>query len=156
MIFMPSLFPATFCNNQERLRSVVVGGAGRNAQFHFRSRIDFAPHRQLTSDKCGSFAHPAQAIVSLKTMAGENPLIHALSVVAHAQSKLVMVITDFNFYLLRLGVMEGVAQRFGSNFVDFVTEDGMEVSSPGPQPLRGKLQVDDCLSRFRVPLRGCL
>ena len=132
-----------------------VGGAGRNAQFHFGSLIDFAPHRQLTSDKCGSFAHPAQAIVSLKTMAGENRRIHALSVVAHAQSKLLMVIADFNFYLLRLGVMEGVAQRFGSNFVDLVTEDGMEISAPGPQPLRG-MQVDDWLSRFRVPLRGCL
>ena len=57
-----------------------------------------------------------------------EPLIHALSVVANAQSKLVMVITDFNFYLLRLGVMESVAQRFGSDFVDFVTEDGMEIS----------------------------
>src|ERR1700687_2316765 len=105
-----------------------VGGAGRNAQFHFGSCIDFAPHRQLTFDKCGSFSHPAQAIVSLKTMAGENPRIHALSVVAHAQSKLVMVITDFNFDLLRLGMMEGIAERFGSDFVDLVTQDGMEVS----------------------------
>ena len=61
-------------------------------------------------------------------MAGENRRIHALSVVAHAQSELVIVIADFNFYLLRLGVMEGVAQRFGSDFVDLVTEDGMEIS----------------------------
>src|SRR5580704_383070 len=105
-----------------------VGGTGRNAQFHFRSLIDLAPHRQLPLDECGSFSHPAQAIVSLKAMAGEDRRIHALSVVAHAQSELVMVITDFNFYLLRLGVMEGVAQRFGSDFVDLVTEDGMEVS----------------------------
>src|ERR1022692_1944792 len=104
-----------------------VGGAGRNAQFHFRSLIDFAPHRQLTFDECGSFAHPAQTIVSLETVAGENRRINALSIIAHAQSELI-VIADFNFYLLRLGVMEGVAQRFGGDFVDLVTEDGMEVS----------------------------
>ena len=61
-------------------------------------------------------------------MAGENRRIHALSVVPHAQSELVIPIADFNFYLLRLGVMEGVAQRFGSDFIDFVTEDRMELS----------------------------
>src|SRR6202048_1014857 len=105
-----------------------VGGAGRNAESHCGPRIDFAPPRQFTLDKCGSFAHPAKAIVSLKTMAVQNRRIHALSVVAHAQSKLVMVIPDFNFYLLRLGVMEGVAERFGSDLVDFVAEEGMEIS----------------------------
>src|ERR1700674_5187884 len=104
-----------------------VGGAGRNAQFHFRSLIDFAPHRQVTFDKCGSFAHPAQAIVSLMTMAGESRRIHTLSVVPHAQSEFI-AIADFNFYLRCLGVMEGVAERLGSDFVDFVTEDRMEVS----------------------------
>jgi hypothetical protein len=61
-------------------------------------------------------------------MAGENRRIHALSVVAHAQSELVMVIADFSFDLLCLGVMKGVAERFSGDFVDFVTEDGMEVS----------------------------
>ena len=61
-------------------------------------------------------------------MAGENRRINALSIVPHAQSELLIVIADFNFYLLRLGVPEGVAERFGSNFVDFVTKDRMEVS----------------------------
>jgi len=56
-------------------------------------------------------------------MAGENRRIHALSVVAHAQSELVMVITDFNFYLLCLRVMKCVTECFGSDFVDFITED---------------------------------
>ena len=79
-------------------------------------------------DECGSFAHAAQAIVSSKTIARENRRIHALSVVARAQSELLTVITTFNFDLLCLGVMEGVAQRFSSDFVDLVTEDGMEIS----------------------------
>ena len=104
-----------------------VGSASRNTQFHFGSCIDFAPHRQLSLDKRGSFAHPAQAIVSLKAMAGENRRVHSLSVIPHAQSEFI-VIADFNFYLLSLSVMEGVAEGFGSDFVDFVTEDGMEVS----------------------------
>src|ERR1700726_3618040 len=104
-----------------------VGGFGRDAQFHFRSLIDFAPHCQLTFDKRGSFPPPPPNIMSLETVPGENRRINALSVVPHAQSEFV-VVADFNFYLLRLGVMEGVAQRFGSDFVDLVTEDGMEVS----------------------------
>ena len=61
-------------------------------------------------------------------MAGENRGIHAFSVVPHAQSELLIVIADFNFYLLCLGVLKGVPQRFGSDFVDFVTKDRMEVS----------------------------
>jgi hypothetical protein len=85
-----------------------VGGADSNAQFHFRSLIDLVPHRQLTFDKCGSFAHPAQTIVSLETVARENRRINALSVVPDAQSEFI-VIADFNFYLLRLGVMEDIA-----------------------------------------------
>src|ERR1017187_4226803 len=105
-----------------------IGSAGRNPQFHFCASSDFAPHHQLALDKCGSFAHAAQAIVALKAIAGEDRRIHALSVIAYAQSELVMVVADFNFYLLRLGVMKGIAERFGSDFVDFVTEDGMEVS----------------------------
>ena len=61
-------------------------------------------------------------------MAGENRRINTLSVIAHAQSELVIVIADFNFYLLCLRVLEGGVERFGSNFVNLVTEDGMEVS----------------------------
>ena len=156
---MPLLQVPSFRQTSRTTRNVFercrVGGAGRNAQFHFRSLIDFAPHRQLPFNQCGALPHPAQTIVSLKTMAGENRRIHALSVVAHAQSEFI-VIADFNFYLLCLGVMESVAKRFGSNLVDLVTEDGMEVSAAGPQPLRGMSQGDDCLSRLRVPLRGCL
>jgi hypothetical protein len=41
---------------------------------------------------------------------------------------LLIVIPDFNFYLLRSGVMKGVSERFGGDFVDVVTEDGMQVS----------------------------
>jgi len=124
---MLSSFQQFFLQQPRTFAKCAVGGAGRNAQFHFRSLIDFAPHRQLTFDKCGSFAHPAQTIVSLETVAGENRRINALPVVPHAQSELI-VIADFNFYLLRLGVMEGVVERFGSNFVNLVTDDGMEVS----------------------------
>jgi hypothetical protein len=61
-------------------------------------------------------------------MAGEKRRVNALSVVPHPQSELIIVIADFNFYLLCLSVMKRVAQRFGSDFVDLVTEDGMEVS----------------------------
>ena len=149
---MPS---SNFRENQELLCDCRVGGAGRNAQFHFGSCIDFAPHHQLTSDKCGAFPHPGQAIVSLTALAGENRWINAFSIVPHAQSELLIVIADFNFDLPCLSVAKGVPQRFGSNFVDLVSEDGMQIS-------RLALNRDaECrsmvgLSRFRVLLRGCL
>ena len=61
-------------------------------------------------------------------LTGENRRIDALSIVPHTQSELLIVITDFNFDLLCLGVLKGVPQRFGSNFVNFVAKDGMQIS----------------------------
>ena len=66
--------------------------------------------------------------MSLNTLAGENRRINALPVVPYAQTELLIVIAEFNFYLLCLGVMKGVGESFGSDFVDLVTQDGMEVS----------------------------
>jgi hypothetical protein len=41
---------------------------------------------------------------------------------------LLIVITDFNLDLLCLRVAKRVPQRFGSNFVDLISEDGMQIS----------------------------
>ena len=43
--------------------------AGGNPEFYLGADIDFAPHGQLTSGKCGAFPHSAQPIVSFTGLA---------------------------------------------------------------------------------------
>ena len=66
--------------------------------------------------------------MSLTTLMGENRWINTLSIVPHAQSKLLIVIADFDLNLPCLGVLERVPQRFGSDPVDLVTKDRMQIS----------------------------
>ena len=58
----------------------------------------------------------------------ENRCINALSVIPHTQSELLIVIADFDLDLLCVCVKKGVPERFGSNLVHFVAEDGMQIS----------------------------
>ena len=66
--------------------------------------------------------------MSLTALAGENCWINAFPIVPHPESELVSVITDFSLDLPCLRVTERVPQRFGSNFVDLVSEDGTQIS----------------------------
>ena len=77
-------------------------------QFHFRTCIEFAPHSQLTSNKCGAFPHTMQAIVPLSAVARENCRINSLSIVPHSQLELFILIANFNLDLLCLGVPKGI------------------------------------------------
>ena len=66
--------------------------------------------------------------MSLAVLTGENDRIDTFSIVPHAQSKLLIVIADFNLNLSCLGVLERVPQRFGSDPVDLVTKNRMQIS----------------------------
>jgi len=46
-----------------------------------------------------------------------------------------MVITDFNLDLPCLGVLESVPKRLGSNLVDLITKDGMQITRLPSPPL---------------------
>src|SRR5271157_1890290 len=105
-----------------------VGDAGRNAQFHFGPCLDFAPHGQLTSNNGGAFAHAGQSVMTLPALSRENHRIDALSVVPHPQPEALIVITDFDLDLLCVCMKKGVSERFGSNLIHFVAEDGMQIS----------------------------
>src|SRR5271167_3106119 len=105
-----------------------VGDAGRNAQFHFGSRVDFAPYCQLASYKCGAFPHARQAVMSLPALSRENRCINALSVIPQPQPEALIVITDFDLDLLCVCMKKGIPERFGSNLIHFVAKDGMQIS----------------------------
>ncbi len=64
----------------------------------------------------------------LTVLTGKNGRIDTFSIVPHAQSKLLIVIADFNLDLPCLGVLKRVPQRFGSDPVDFVAKNRMQIS----------------------------
>jgi hypothetical protein len=66
--------------------------------------------------------------VPLTVLTGKNGRIDTFSIVPHAQSKLLTAIADFNLNLLCLGVLKSVPQRFGSDPVDLVTKNRMQIS----------------------------
>jgi hypothetical protein len=59
---------------------------------------------------------------------GENSGINAFSIVPHAQSKLLIVIADFDLNLPCPGVLKRVPQGFASDPVNLVTENRMQIS----------------------------
>ena len=61
----------------------------------------------------------------LTVLTGKNGRIDTFSMVPHAQSKLLIVIADFNLNLPGLGVLKRVPQRLSGNPVNFVTKDGI-------------------------------
>src|SRR5208283_1639441 len=105
-----------------------VGDAGRKAQFHFGSRVDFAPNCQLASYECGAFPHPRQAKVSLFPLLRDNRRINALSVIPHPQAEALIVIADFDLDLLCVCMKKSVPECFSSDLIHFVAEDGMQIS----------------------------
>jgi hypothetical protein len=66
--------------------------------------------------------------VSLQAWAGEHRSIDSLAIVAHAQSKLLVVVTDLDLDLPRVRMPEGVAKSFRCNLVDLVAENWMDLS----------------------------
>ena len=66
--------------------------------------------------------------MALPALSRENRCINALSVIPHTQAELLIVIADFDLHLLCVCMKKSVAECFGSNFIHFVTEDGMQIS----------------------------
>src|SRR5271165_45101 len=104
-----------------------VGNPGRNAQFHFGSRVDLAPYCQLASYECGAFPHARQAIMSLPALRRENRCINSFSIIPQPQPEALIVIADFGLDLLCVCMKKGIPERFGSNLIHFVAEDGMQI-----------------------------
>src|SRR5271165_1996276 len=101
---------------------------GGKAQFHFGSRVDFAPNGQLTSNNGGALPHAGQSVMSLPALSRENRCINALSVIPSPQPEALIVITDFDLDLLCVCMKKGVPECFGSNLIHFIAEDGMQIS----------------------------
>ena len=66
--------------------------------------------------------------MALPALSRENRCINALSVIPHTQAELLIVIADFDLDLLCVCMKKSVSERFGSNLIHFVAEDGMQTS----------------------------
>src|SRR6266581_3445249 len=106
-------------------RCLVSTGA-RNPQLNLRTRFQLTPHRQLTSQQLGAFAHTTQAVVSGALVFIQMLRVNALSIIPYPHPKLPFVIADFHFDPLRLCVLEGIAHGLAGYPVDFVPQDRME------------------------------
>jgi len=67
-----------------------------------------------------------QAVVSLASVSAKNFRVNALSIIPNTDPELLFVIPDLHFYVSRLRVPEGIAQRLADNPVDLVTKDRMQ------------------------------
>ena len=81
----------------------------------------------MSPQELGAFMHAIQTPMSGAPFFIEELRVHALPVIPNPQPKLPFVIPYFQFYLPRLCVPEGIAQRLGCNPVDFVSEYRMQV-----------------------------
>src|SRR5262249_61842597 len=108
-VLTASLSP--FSKEQRSARSwrLCIGSRCRDGQLGLGSRIEFAPHRQLSANQLGALLHAWETIVSHATTGLENLRVNALPVVPDAHSKLPLVIADFHLDAPRLCVPEGVA-----------------------------------------------
>src|SRR5271163_2015909 len=119
----------------------------RNAQLNLGAGIELTPDSQRTSHQLGAFAHATQTVVPRVAVSIKMLRVNALTVIPDPQPKLPFVITDFHFDPLRLGVLEGIAQRFRCDPVDFVSEDRMEI-------LRGSFNIHMKLGGIWVRFDG--
>src|SRR5580700_4127763 len=125
----------------------LVSSRRRNPQLHLCTRIEFTPHRQLAAHQLGAFAHAPQTVVFGASLLIKMLRVNALPIIPEPQPKLPFVIPDFHFDPLRLCVLEGIAQCFPCDPVDFVSEDRMEI-------LRGSFNIHVKLGSIWVRFTG--
>src|SRR5258707_9783922 len=105
-----------------------VSNCARNTQLNFRPSSVFAPYFQLPAKALRAFAHPWQSPVSCTRSLIGNLRINPTPVVSNMQKKLGITVGNLRFDLLRSGMAERVSQRLARNSVDFVAQNGIELS----------------------------
>ena len=61
------------------------------------------------------------------SLCGQEVWVDSLAIIANPQSKLMLIITELHFNLLRLGMSECIAQRLTCDAVDLVTHDRVQI-----------------------------
>jgi len=74
------------------------------------------PDRQLAAHKFGSFGHAAQTVMPLAPARAKNLFTNSLSIVPNAEPEVLLVVTNFDLYVLGCRVPERIAQRLGRRY----------------------------------------
>src|SRR5258707_13533171 len=127
---LPSGFPNLLSPEPESATrfGFAVSNCARNTQLDFRSRSGFTPDFQLPAKTLGAFAHSRQPPVSGTHSLIGNLRINPTPVVSNMQKKLGITVGNLRFDLLRSGMAERVSQRLACNSVDFIAQNGIELS----------------------------
>src|SRR5216683_5785821 len=105
-----------------------VSNCARNTQLDFRPSSVFAPDFQLSAKALGAFAHSGKPPVSCTRPLIGKRRIDSTPVVSHVQQELGVAERNFRFNLLRLRMAKSVSQRLARNSIDFITQNGIELS----------------------------
>src|SRR5712691_11264437 len=105
-----------------------VSNCAMNTQLNFRPSSVFAPYFQLPAKALGTLAHPRQPPVSGTRSLIGNLRINSTPVVSNMQKKLGITVGNPRFNLLRSGMAERVSQRLARNSIDFIAQNGIELS----------------------------
>ena len=80
----------------------------------------------MRANLLGTFAHPANSPVPLLAISFEEGLFNTASVITKAEPHFISAISDVNFHVLCLRVVEGIRKGFPANGENLVLDDGMQ------------------------------
>src|SRR5262249_17367536 len=98
------------------------GNGSRNGQLNFRPRPGFGPNIESRSDSLRAFANSGYSPVSGASSLLDNFRVHAFSIIAKSQAKLIAVVTDLGFDHAGFGVTKRIPNHFVTNPVQFVLQ----------------------------------
>src|ERR1700722_9258303 len=89
-----------------------VGHCAGHPQFNFRSSARAAEDGQMAANLLGTFAHPANSPMPLLAISFEKALFNTAAVITKSEPHFIAAISDFNFDVLCLRVLECIRKCF--------------------------------------------
>src|SRR5579862_9309608 len=105
---------------------LICHGSG-NRQFHLSSRARLAPEIQVRADSLCSLAHTGYAKVSGLSPSLQYFRVDPLAIVAHPQTKLILIVPDLRFDVPGRGMCKGISDHFARDTIDLVLEHWRQV-----------------------------
>src|SRR5580692_5334221 len=96
---------------------------GRKYELDLRTRLRRSPDGQPAAHQLGALAHAGEAEVPRTPVRRQGRGVDALAIVSDPQSKLPLIIAQFHFDRMRLGMSESIAQGLARDPVNLVTHD---------------------------------
>jgi hypothetical protein len=99
----------------------------RNDELDLRTGLRRSPDGQLAAHELRALAHAVKAEVPRTPLCRQERRIDPFAIVSDPQSKLSLIIPEFHFDLLRLGMSECIAQCRARDPLDLATHYRVQV-----------------------------